>query len=40
MEIYQVKQRKDGVKYIIIPKKSKIQNLEFVSINKVQEVKK
>lgn len=35
MEIKKVLLRKDGIKYIIIPKNSEIKDGDFVSINKV-----
>jgi len=34
MEIREVKERKDGVKYIIIPKKSEIKKEDLVLITK------
>lgn len=39
MEIKKVLLRTDGVKYIVIPKKSEIKSGDFVSINKIEEVK-
>jgi hypothetical protein len=37
MEVRRVLIRKDGIKYIIIPKKSEIQSGDFVIVTKMEE---
>ena len=36
MEIKKVRIRKDGVKFVIIPKNSEIQGGDYVSIDKIE----